>query len=266
MNINSVKLIYFSPTGTTRKVLAGIAQGIQIDAIEHIDLTPSRIEKSEYSIMADELAIIGVPVYGGRVPPGAAQRLQTFKARDTPAILIVVYGNREFEDALIELKDLSLDAGFKPFAGGAFIGEHSFSSDAKPIARGRPDEKDLKKAREYGAKILNKISNIDALEEMLPFAVPGNSPYKEQRKRSGISPITQEDICTLCETCGSVCPTAAITINDKVMTDASECILCCACVKNCPSGARIMDNPDIQQMTERLYKRCQVRKEPEIFL
>lgn len=266
MNFNGVKLVYFSPTKTTQKILEGIAEGTEVGTVEHLDLTPPEAKTRDLDEMQDELVILGVPVYGGRVPLEAVPRLKRLKANRTPAIIIVLYGNREFEDALLELKDLAKESGFVPVAGGAFIGEHSFANDTTPIANGRPDKEDLMKAKEFGSKILGKMKDIDSIDEVSQLEVPGNSPYKERRKPAEISPSTQEDPCTLCGTCASVCPVSAITVEEAVETDKLGCILCCACVKNCPTGARVVEEPMLKKMAEWLSTNCQTRKEPEIFV
>lgn len=68
MEIKKVKLIYFSATGTTRKVLESIAEGIAVEDVEHINLTlPGGVQQSPPPF-SDELVIIGAPVYGGRLP------------------------------------------------------------------------------------------------------------------------------------------------------------------------------------------------------
>lgn len=266
MNINSANLIYFSPTGTTRKVMEAITQGTKIATVEHVDLTPPNARMQKIAKMHDELAIIGSPVYGGRLPADAISGLQRLRGNDTPAAIVVVYGNRAYEDALLELRNLVMEAGFKPIAAAAFIGEHSYSSNTMPIAVGRPDEKDLGKAKEFGNIINEKLRNILTLDEMSPIRVPGNFPYKEIKMLSGISPITQETLCERCETCASVCPTAAITVRDTVMTEPNLCIRCCACVKTCHTGARIMEDPRIIQAAKQLSINCHKRKEPETYL
>jgi len=157
MNSNSIKLIYFSPTGTTEKVLAAIAEGIQVDTVKQLDLTPPEAGIRPFAEMHAELAVIGAPVYGGRIPKDAKYRLQRINANNTPAVIVVMYGNREFEDALLELYNIVVEAGFKPVAGGAFIGEHSFENDSTPISKGRPDIKDLQKATEFGRTIRKKL-------------------------------------------------------------------------------------------------------------
>jgi ferredoxin len=266
MNINCVKLIYFSPTRATRRVLEGIAEGGRFGSVEHIDLTPAEAKIRELPEMNDELAIIGSPVYAGRLPNDMISRFRRLKGNDTPAVIVVVYGNRAYEDALLELRDLAGESGFKPVAAGAFIGEHSYSTGAAPVAVGRPDVEDLIKAKEFGTMIHEKIRTIGALDELSQLKVPGNFPYKEGSALANISPVTQETICAKCEKCASVCPTAAIAVADTVVTDRSLCIRCCACVKSCSTGARVMEDPRIRQLVEWLSQNCRERKEPEIFL
>jgi len=266
VNFDAVRLIYFSPTKTTQKILEGIAQGTAVGTVEHLDLTPPESKTLDLAEMQDELVLLGVPVYGGRVPLEAVAKLQPLRADGIPAVIIVVYGNREFEDALLELKDLAQESGFVPIAGGAFIGEHSFANDTTPIANGRPDAADLIKAREFGLKIRGKMNDLYSIGEVAQLSVPGNRPYKKRRKRAKISPSTQSEPCTLCKTCASVCPVAAITVEESVETDKLVCILCCACVKNCPTGARVVEEPALIQMAQWLRINCQARKEPEIFM
>ena len=153
MKVKQVKLIYFSATGTTQKVLESIAKGITAEDVEHINLTFPEGTQQTIPLLSDDLVIIGAPVYGGRLPVDAVNRFKQLKADNTLAILIVLYGNREFEDALLELKNLSIELGFHPVAGGAFIGEHSFASKDVPIANGRPDSLDVQKAIDFGVKI-----------------------------------------------------------------------------------------------------------------
>jgi len=266
MNINSVKLVYFSPTKTTEKIVEGILQGICVDIVEQIDLTPPEARTMTFVEMHDELVIIGAPVYGGRIPAEAACRLQHIKTNDTPAVVIVVYGNREYEDALIELQNLAAELGFRLVAGGAFIGEHSYNCEVTPIAAGRPDTRDLEKAKRFGELIQEKMRKIRTLDEMPPLQMPGNFPYEEWDPPSDLSPVTTETLCNLCKICATVCPTAAITVRDTVITDQNACILCSACVKKCPTGARVWEDPRIKKVAKWLSANCRERKEPEMYL
>jgi ferredoxin len=266
MHFIAVRLIYFSPTQTTKKVLQGIAEGTSIGRIEHLDLTPPQAETRIFDEMADGLTILGTPVYAGRLPVEAVRRLRRIKGKGAPVILVVVFGNREYEDALLELKNLAVELGFRPVAAAAFIGEHSYSTDNTPIAVGRPDGADLNMAREFGERILKKLQDQRGLEDMPGLEVPGNFPYKERVKRPVEAPTTRETLCALCGTCASVCPTSAVTVEDSVTTEPERCIICHACVKNCPTGARVMESERIKMVADWLVTHCSRRKEPEIFL
>ena len=266
MEVKQVKLVYFSPTGTTQKVLESISKGTAVEDVEHISLTLSEGAQQPIPPFSDELVIIGAPVYGGRLPVDAINRFKKLKASQTLAVLIVVYGNREFEDALLELKNLAIELGFNPVAGGAFIGEHSFATKDVPIANGRPDTLDVQKAIDFGIKIRAKVSALQSPDDKIDLEVPGSFPYGADGARSmAVSPVTREDTCTACGTCASVCPTEAVSINGRVATKIELCIRCCACIKNCPTGARVWENSKMKTIANWLNENCSTRKEPQIF-
>ena len=266
METKQVNLIYFSPTGTSRKVLEGIAAGIGSERVERIDLTLPENDRRAISVSADELAIIGAPVYGGRLPEDAVRRFRKLRAENSLAVLIVLYGNREFDDALLEMKKLAIELGFKPVAGAAFIGEHSFASKEVPIANGRPDELDMTKAVEFGKKINEKVAALTTVDSPTVLDVPGSFPYEAAGTRAmAVAPETNQDACTVCGTCASVCPTAAISIDGSVTTAIEDCIRCCACIKSCPEEARYTENETWQTIARWLNENCSSRKEPQLF-
>ena len=265
MEIIKVKLIYFSPTETTQKVLEGIAKGITVEDVEHINLTLPKEAQQAIPPFSDELVIIGAPVYGGRLPVEAINRFKKLKASKTLAILIVLYGNRDFEDALLELKNLAIELGFNPVAGGAFIGEHSFATEDVPIANGRPDSLDLQIAMDFGAKIKDKVTELQSPDDQMDLEIPGRFPYESGPRSMTVSPVTKEDICSVCGTCASVCPTTAISINGSVATEIELCIRCCACIKNCPTDARVWEDDMMKTIANWLNENCSTRKEPQLF-
>jgi len=267
MDIDSLKLVYFSPTGTTGKIVENIAAGMKVSMIERFNFTLSGTATAEYKKTTGGLAIIGVPVYGGRMPLEAINRLKRFQANDVPAVVVVVYGNREYEDALLELKNLAEERGFKPVAGGAFIGEHSFSTDNMPIAKGRPDEMDLSRAKEFGKKVSILLSEIDSVSSFSPLKLPGIYPYKERvNPLSNITPFIDETLCTKCEVCIPVCPTGSIAMHDTLRINPNTCIQCSACTKGCPSKALYFNDPISKRIAGRLYSTCSKRKESETYM
>ena len=231
-------LIYFSPTGTTRKIVMQVAAGLDSRAVEHYDLT--RMEQEPALSLVENLSGEGIP-----------------------AVLLVLYGNRAYEDALVEFRDVITAKGFNIVAAGAFIGEHSYSTDERPVAANRPDAGDMQKAKEFGDAIAYKLQS-DCNQTTLD--VPGNTPYKERVPLGGICPETKPELCTLCKTCARVCPAFIITVDEKVSTEADNCIMCCACVKFCPHHARVMLHPMVEARRDMLVKNCSERKEPSCFL
>jgi len=268
MKINKCKCVFFSPTGTTKKVVNEIANGIGIKEKESVDFTKLAVRnQNQIPFENNELAIIGVPVYSGRIPIIAEKFIQDLKAKETPSVVVVVYGNREYEDALIELKNTCEKVGFKALAGGVFIGEHTISSEKKPIAYGRPDEEDLRIAYNFGKKIKEKFELIESSNKICSLSVPGNPEYKKRQWMPKTAPKTNKKLCTLCTKCIPVCPTGAITKDGSIMkTDKTKCIVCYACIKTCPVEAREMKNILFKLVSKKLYRTCKERKEPEMYL
>jgi flavodoxin/NAD-dependent dihydropyrimidine dehydrogenase PreA subunit len=266
-----LKLVYFSPTGTSKRAAEAVAKGLGSE-FDRFDLTLPVAGAMKHSFKSDELVVIAVPVYSGRVPYTAVKRLKNIKGRQSPAIVIVVYGNRAFEDALIELNDIAHEQGFRPIAGAAFIGEHSFDTPETPIATGRPDEADLDKAEAFGEQIKLKLGLGEVSELVSPGCRPyrqnsdWNKPLEERENAEPLSPETDPETCTLCGRCAQVCPTAAVAVNDSVKTDKKECIACTACVKCCPTGARAWKYERVKSAAFRLHANYGERKEPEFFL
>ena len=263
--MNTLNLIYYSPTGTTQKIVKEIAQnmGLKIESENNITKLSSELNAK---IPDNSLTIIGLPVYGGRIPVPAIEKLGNIWSNQSPAVIIVVYGNRAYEDALLELNKIVSNCGFNVIAGAAFIGEHSFSSKEKPIAHERPDQQDLVKCRDFAQMITDKLNNKNINEITTPN-IPGKHPYKERTQLPvGIHPETDSNLCNLCGSCAEICPTNAIKINTTIKTNGEWCTWCCACIKNCPSGARIFNNQTINVIKEKLFTNCSARKEPEYFV
>ena len=262
MDYRSLHLVYFSPTHSSAKIIYAIAEGIGVTAITELDMTCEDMDLEE--LIDDELTIVAAPVYGGRVAETAMERFRKIRSvSHAPVVPVVLYGNRDYEDALRELADLLVEQGFVPVAGGAFIGEHSFSRKGMPIAEGRPDVEDLRKAVEFGEQIKKKLESVSDIALLSPLQVKGNFPYKVKGKPTPQAPVTNEEACVLCGYCVDICPTHAISEEDgKIVSDPNACIKCCACVKECPEGARTFDTP----YTEMLFKNFSARREPEMFL
>ena len=213
----------FSPTGTTEKVAAAIAEGAGAPVVR-VDLSAP---VAEQSVTENTLLLAAAPVYGGRIPGTALERLAALKGNGGPAVAVAVYGNRHYDDALLELKDSLEQNGFRVIAAGAFVAEHSI---VRSIAAGRPDADDLAEARAFGAAIATK-------GELNGVSVPGNPEYKAYTP-SPAHPVGDES-CVTCGLCAAKCPVSAIPPEAPRTTGAS-CINCMRCVAICPQKCRAM--------------------------
>lgn len=260
-NNSSVCVVYYSPTHTSGKIAKAIAEGLATETCQLIDLTTDN-RTEPIDVHADWL-ILAAPVYGGRIPVSAMERFKRLKmtrtdGTPTKAVVAVVYGNRDYDDALLELCNEAEALGFTPVAGGAFIGEHSFSRPEMPTAQNRPDANDLQIARTFGQQA---AACAEVASTGCKLHVKGNMPYRELMQTPPVCPVST-DQCNGCGKCVKLCPVHAITLTDgKPVTDAQACTLCCACVKMCPSHARVFETP----FTKVLFENFNARKEPELF-
>lgn len=262
MQYHTTHLIYFSPTHTSAKIAYAIAEGLASESLMESDITH---ETQEETLWLDdtEVVVVAVPVYGGRVAETAMERLRMFRTKQAHVIPVVLYGNRDYEDALKELSDTLTAQGFTVLAAGAFIGEHSFSRKDMPIAAKRPDEADLSVAKKFGQEIRERLEGIISESEFTPPTIKGNYPYKTKGLSTPQAPVTDEELCTQCEYCIDVCPVGAISVIEEGMfSNPTLCIKCCACVKECPEGARTFDTP----YTAMLHTHFSNRREPELFV
>ena len=179
-----VSQIIFSPTGGTKKVADAITNTWGLP-VNEIDLSNAETDSSSLSFEKDDIALIAAPSFGGRVPGLATQRISNIHGNHTPCVIVCVYGNRAYEDTLIELSDAAEKSGFQVIAAIAAIAEHSIMHQ---YAAGRPDTKDKKELSSFAKKILEKInSNLTSLSTP---QIPGTRPYK---KAAGIGLVPKAD-------------------------------------------------------------------------
>ena len=197
-------IVYFSPTGGTRKAAYIIGKEIDPQATE-IDITDHTRQQNSYDLNGEDTLLVAVPVYGGRVPSVAIDRLKRITGHNTPAILVVVYGNRDYDDALLELKTTIESNGFQTVACIACIAEHSIM---RVYAKGRPDSDDETILKNFSEQIKTKLVQLKNGESFTEIQVKGNADYKiyngvPLKPRAGKK-------CTQCGKCAALCPTNAI--------------------------------------------------------
>lgn len=248
--------IVFSPTGGTQKV-AEILTSKWGDLAEKVDLSDPKADFASVPLESTDVAVIAVPSFGGRVPALAAERIEKIRGNGARCVAVCVYGNRAYEDTLIELKDLAEKCGFQVIAGVAAIAEHSIMHQ---YASGRPDDADRSELAGFAENILAKLTRADC---SVPD-IPGNHPYK---KAGGAALVPKADhSCDACGLCVEKCPAQAISRENPRETDSKKCISCMRCVAICPQSARKVNAAMVAMAALAIKKACSQRKHNALFL
>ncbi len=231
MEIKRVYKVYFSATYTTRKIVDAIAN-VLVDNIVDCDVTSQPLTET-IEMGGGDVLVIGVPVYGGRIPASAKQSIAKLIGNGTPAIITCVYGNRDYDDALLELRNEAEARGFKIVSASAFIARHSIFTQ---IAKDRPDAEDMDEIVGFATSSKEMIESLEDFCDLCQIAMKGNVPYKVFNQLP-ICPTADEN-CVECGVCASKCPVAAISVDSLRETDGSKCIACGRCIVECVVGAR----------------------------
>lgn len=252
LNFEKVSKVYFSPSGTTEKIVNEVAKNFNMNR-ENYDLLSFDEEKS----FSDELVIFGIPVFDGRIPKLACKRLSKMKGNNTKAIVILNYGNMDYGDALLELTELLKENNFQIVGVAATVSQNSLFNQ---IGRNRPDENDMKKINEFSQKIVEKLKNNEENE----IFVNGYKPYSAYRTPE-FSINCDENLCVECLDCVYTCPEEAIMENTPTMTNIDDCTRCSTCINVCSEAARSFSgdayNQEMQNAVENFYD----RKEAEFY-
>lgn len=223
--------ICFSATNTTLRCVDKLCIGLGMKPTLEINLADNfKVEFPEFT--ADDVVVVGVPVYGGRVPAIVIDSLSHLKGNGAIAIAVVVYGNRDYDDALLELTDSLSANDFHVVGIGAFIGQHSIFPK---VGISRPDFSDEQCLIKFGEECINAISNGNGSSEA-PY-IKGQKPYR-QLANIVLAPTAKEHDCVKCGACVRKCPVSAISIETPWITDATKCISCGRCIMLCSQKAR----------------------------
>lgn len=248
--------IIFSPTGGTAKV-AGILSDALCKDSKVIDLMSAQGDYGHYAIGEDDTCLIAMPVFSGRVPAIAVERMRALTVSGAKAVIVAVYGNRAIDDALVEMLDEAKTCGFKVIAAVKAVAEHSIM---RRYGASRPDADDVKDLQAFAKSIQEKIYCRETSEP----SVPGNRPYKTPAALP-MHPKRNKE-CNRCGLCEQQCPVGAIDLSRRNAVNDSLCITCMHCVSICPRKAVNLNSLMVKTAALAMRKAFVERKTNELYL
>lgn len=272
MQFKTVWAVYYSGSGSTRRLLRGMAEAAGealMLPVRELDYSRPEAREKNYCFTETDLVFWGSPTYAGRLPNVLLPFLRgNFSGGGAAAVAVVLYGNRSYDDALKELCEVLTGNGFLAAAGAAVTAEHAF---APALAHGRPNGEDRAAAAEFARKT---ALTLRGREHPIPVTVPGREPIGAYYTPLGLDgeparflkakPKTDPGQCTRCGLCAAVCPMGSIP-REEPTECAGICTKCQGCIRECPAGAKYFDDEAFlshRAMLEQNYIR---RRENEFY-
>ena len=273
----SVQCLFFSPTGSTRKIAETVAMGTGLPASAPISITTPRDRDSFSGQIEGDLLIVGVPVYAGRFPALILPPLGKVEGTGRWALPVAVCGNVRMGTCLAELCVVLKRQGFTIPAAGNFVAQHSFACEGFPIAKGRPDQEDLRQAAEFGRRVAGKIAQdpeditcVYGKSLYIRMYVSGSTEatgFASMGARHRATIRVSEHNAQLCDDCGrcvEVCPAGCIDPESYLIEDET-CVRCFACTSVCVPGAKTKDVQPVEHLAAWFRHRSGERGEPLLF-
>ena len=264
MELKQIYALSFSPVGSTRAAVCTAAEHLsQVLGLPWSErsFTLPEDRNAAQCFTSRDLVLVGSPTYAGGLPnkilPDFRSRL---RGAGTPAVALVTFGNRAFDNSLAQLGAVLSQNGFLPVAGAALVCRHVFSGT---LAAGRPDEQDRQQLLRFLDAAAKKLRAGGLLQ---PPVFPGSAdaPYYVPLGLDGAParflkavPVTDPAACLGCGLCARHCPMSAIDPADPARITGT-CIKCHSCVRRCPVGAKGFDDPAFLShaaMLEQTYSR-----------
>jgi len=242
-------IVFCSPAGSTGHVAKVIADFLKKKAIavNLLDLgggdDPSRLIGLLKSAGPTDGLFVGSPVYREiAVPPVVAFLDDLPTASGCMAVPFVTWGGANSGIALWQMGQILRNKGYALAGAAKVLGVHSmmWQSD-RPVGQGHPDSDDDRQVCNMVEKVVERIAKTTP--ESIPLATLDYQPEtvgadakKKLNQPWVIVPKTiDEEACTQCGICETVCPVGAISM-DPGPVFSERCFDCFNCIRECPEG------------------------------
>jgi len=279
--IQKAFVVYCSPAGTTHhvsQVIVNKLQELKVEVIE-CDLSKKFRETAIITkinrVKNNACLFVGSPVYVSHaIPPVMNFIARLPKNSQMPAVPFVTWGGATSGIALYEMGKALAEKNMTVIGGAKILAKHSMMWQMKnPLGKNHPDETDDQMIQKMITGILERIAtgNNGAIDlsklAYYPSEIMSEMEKTTLKKAKSHMPKRKvdEDACTECKECSSVCPTDAISFNPYPEFE-KNCIFCFNCVRLCPEDAI---KADFSKVEKRIRARAEQFKETppsQIFL
>jgi ferredoxin/flavodoxin len=277
-NGSKVFIVYFSPAGSTRHVARLMEKRFRELGIEPLlfDLAESSGLSQAISeqIREDSCLVVGSPVYVSHAVPPIMQFLAELAPIKATAVPFVTWGGASSGIALFEMARELDKKGFAILGAAKVLAVHCLMWQLEhPLGEGHPNSEDERMIQKLVDEI-NREMQSHSLKgmDLSDLAYQKEEIHAEMEKMSlevakVHMPIREvdEELCTQCEVCAEVCPTAAVEFAPYPVFGES-CIYCFSCVRTCPEGAI---KANLSEIWQRIRERAEFfveRPHTKIFL
>ncbi len=250
---NKDLVVYFSPSGNTRKVADIIANTLnQMGQKAVVFDLAAKDEKDHKELAVDTLnrdgcLWVGSPVYAHHALPQVTDFISGLPVTKTGyAVPFVTYGGVTSGMALYKMGQILTENGFRLLGAAKIVAVHSMMWRFKnPLGEGHPNDEDKAMVRDLIKAVHEKFSNPDRMSALTPDQLnyqPKNSQeafhHADIKTTKKIFPPMKfdADLCTECGVCKEECPTRNIVMEPSFQF-GDNCIFCYDCVRTCETGA-----------------------------
>jgi ferredoxin/flavodoxin len=275
-----VAIVVFSPTGNTLKVAEMLENDLKGNgnSVQLLDITRNGklFREKRYKECLDEnveehdVLLIGAPVYAHHLHYNMLDVIKSLPKADGKwsklAVPFVTYGGISSGIALYEAAKILRKTGRIVVSGMKINAFHAMSRILSTQQnRGMPGQEAIPLIQELTRRITGMSANTrrDITKELdyqkAKNRIKARLIFREKLWQNHFYPELKynEELCTGCGSCVSVCPVQRLELKDRrilIGKNGLACIHCTQCVYTCPAAALYFDCD--REKWDRLFKKA----------